>query len=259
MSPTILYQSAFDNALPFQQLGDLNIAGLSTRDDTLNTDCSDATVRGVLYGSFTLQSGFYTLNLYKDITKLDLVASASSSSLGMVDLVGENGSNLSGTVNFAQYIADDTAIKVICFLSCDDDLPMSNLEGLSDYDATNGFVNYHLLAFKYLTSEFIVSKYKSKVWNNKLITTNNLNGALGGYDLSKCLNLDVLREASAHYAFSRLAERAAIDNNTFERRAKESKGVLRAHLQSIELTFDEIGNRVETESRAGSTFKIGRC
>lgn len=259
MSPTIVYQSTFQNAVPFQQLGDLKIDGLSTRADTLNTDCSDATVRGVLYGSFTLSAGTYKLDLFKDVTKLDKVASASDTTLGVKTLTAQNNSGLSGTVNFAQYLADDTAIRVICFLSNDDDLPMAHLESLSDYDPANGFVNYHLQAFKYLTSEFIVSKYKSKVWNNKYITTANLNGALGGYDLSKCLNLDVLREASAHYAFSRLAERAAIDDNTFERRAKESKGILRAHLQSIELTFDEVGNRVETESRSGSTFKISRC
>ena len=261
MSEAIIFQSIMDttSGLPYQQLSNLCLEGLSTRSDTLNTDV-DQFGSGKLYASLTLHSGVYALNLYKDVIKTELVAQASSATLGVATIYEENGSRLSGTVNFAQYLHDDTAIQVLCFLSSDVDLPMDNLNTLTDYDQTVGFAYYHLNAFNYLTHEFIVSRYKSKVWNRFFIDTNQINGGLGGYDLSRCLNLWVLREASAHYAFSRIAEKQAVEpNGIFDRRARESKGILRAHLQNLELVFDDHNTRVESSSRSFNVWKISRA
>src|SRR4051794_6490865 len=109
----ILFQSVMKGGKPFQQLSNLVLNGLSTRDDALNTDS------GRLYGSLTFATGTYTLHLYKDSTKLDLVAHATGSAVGSLTISEDNDSGLSGAVNLAQYYADDTSIEAVCFLSKD--------------------------------------------------------------------------------------------------------------------------------------------
>jgi hypothetical protein len=135
---------------------------------------------------------------------------------------------------------------------------MNNLEGLRDYDAVNGFADYHVQAFGYVR-DFVISRYKSLVFNGSMIDVRNLNGSLGGYDLSRILNLHVLREASAHYAFSRICEKQYVEpGSVFDIRQKESKNLVKAYLSSVELTFDTDHDRVEDKSRSLRTWKISR-
>jgi hypothetical protein len=259
LAECVVYQSIFgSNGAPFQQLGNLMLDGLSTNEATLNTDS------GKLYGSFTSGSGLYTLMLFKDILKLEPVAEAQGtigSTTRNVQPVSQlNASGITGTVNFVQYLADDIAINVVAFVSKDKDLPMNNLNALADYDPVNGFALFHQLAFQYLTREFMVSRFKSKIWNPTYVDANALNAAPGGYDFSKCMNLWVLREAAAHYAFSRLAEKQNIDpGSMWDIRTTDSKNLVKAYLNSVDLTFDEVGQRVETESRTLSTWRISRA
>jgi hypothetical protein len=251
MGFAVVYQSSM-----IQQLSNLQLTGISTNTSTLNTD------HGQLYGSFVLAGSLYTLNLYSDITKLDLVATGASSALGTVNLVGQNGSNLAGTVNFIQYVANDTSINVLVYLSQDSDLPMANLQDLSDYDGVNGFAAYHLLAFDYL-KEFVITRESSVLYNPSLIDVAQINGGVGGYELSKvlltCWTSVEMRDASAHYAFYRLAERQAVEDNTFARRAEQSKNTLKAYMESIEIQFDLRNQRVEDKARDLSTWKFGRA
>lgn len=248
----ILYQSVMLNAKPYQQLSNLMLDGLSTRDDALNTDS------GRLYCSFTFSTPDYTLNLYKDSTKLDLVAHATKTSLGHATIVEDNDSGLSGTVNFAQYSANDTSIEALCFLSKDGDLPLRGLEQLCDYDEILGYALYHLNAFDFIKSH-IISRFKSIIFNPEYIDTKQINSGLGGYDLGRWNNPSVLRECSAHYAFARIAEKQGFEDNTFLKRSKTSKDIVKSFLETIELTFDTNLDRVEDRQRSLSAWKIARA
>ena len=112
-----------------QQVGQVFLSGLNTLTDAGNTD------HGVLYGSYVHSGGTYTLNLYKDITKSALVATASTASLPAVaTITAQNDSGLSGHAVLISYTEDDLAIVVQALLSVDSDLPMANLETLAQYD-----------------------------------------------------------------------------------------------------------------------------
>ena len=248
----IIYQSVLSEGKPYQQLSNLVLDGLSTIDDALNTDS------GRLYGALTYSAPTYTFSLYKDATRMDLVAQGTATTLGVMTLTARNDSGLSGSVNVAQYAADDAAIEAVCFLSQDGDLPMRGLDELCDYDPILGYADYHLKAFDYLKGH-IVSRYKSIIFNPDFIDTHQINGGKGGYDLSRCINISVLRETSAHYAFARIAEKQGVEDNTFLKRSKASKDIVKAHLQSDELTFDTNLDRVEDRQRSFSAWKIARA
>jgi hypothetical protein len=259
MSYAILFESVMSSAgVPVQQLSNLQLTGVSTTTNGLNTD------HGVLYGSLTSASGgTYTFSLYQDITKLDLVAQGTSTTTGStMTISSQNGSNLSGTVNLIQFAQADTSIVAVVCLSIDSDLPMTNLTGLSDCDPINGFSAYHVLALDYL-KQFVMTRDKSILWNPTFVDVSQINGGVGGYDFSRvllsCWTCPEMREASAHYAFYRIAERQGVEDNTFCRRAKDSKSIVRAHLENIEIQFDQYNTRVESKSRSLSTWKIGRA
>jgi hypothetical protein len=251
LSSPVLFQSTLDGSKPYQQLSNLQLTGLSTNDNYLNTD------NGKLYGTFTHSSN-YVLSLYKDATRTLLVAHATSSTLGTVNVVQDNSSGLSGKVNFAQYLADDLLIEAICFVSKDSDIRMSNLSTLADYDPVNGFAVYHLDAFDKI-KEVISSKFKSIIWNPDYIDTRNLNGATGGYDLSRCLNLLSQREAASHYALYLICAKQTIEKGSiFDIRARESYDVYKAYIGDVEVKFDDNADRVEDRSRSTRVFKISR-
>lgn len=261
MTEAIIYESVLvpGTSAKFQQLSNLMLTGLSTKQETLNTD------DGILYGTFERSEyGIYTLQLYKDSAKTQPVASASSAVLGLATLVEENDSNIGGSVNFAQYQNDDTNIQVYCFFSKDRDLPMANLETVSDYDADSGFAQFHLNAFNKL-KEFITADYKSLVWSNTFIDTRQINrpagiAGTGGYDLSRVLNWTALKQASAYYALYQICERQNLDEQgIFAKRAKASITRFNEYLKSVEMDFDTDNNRVEDKARSFATFKISRA
>src|SRR5689334_20653620 len=99
----VISQSVKDGTKPVQQLSNLVLEGLSTKDDSLNTN------DGTLYGTFAYSAPTYTLTLYMDSERTQAVASASADSLGMATITAENDSGLSGTVNLIQHFADDGA------------------------------------------------------------------------------------------------------------------------------------------------------
>jgi len=248
----IVSQTIRDGQKPVQQISDLLLTGLSSKASTSNSDS------GRLYGSFVKDGDNYILTLYKDMTRLDAVASATSTTLGSVDVTEQNDSGITGSVNLIQYVADDEAIEVICFLSMDSDLPMANLETMSAYDADLGFIDLHLKSFAYL-KQFIISRFKSKIWNPDWVSIKNLHGNTGGYDLSRVLNWDGedLKQASAHYAFSLLAEQNYVEpGSTFDIRAKESRNRVKAHLTGAEIRIDENHDRIEDDNRSFSTWKF---
>ena len=258
MPDAILFQSAVSGGFPCQQISNLRLTGVSTNTDTPTVN----TYHGVLYGSLVGSSGTITLSLYSDITKLDLVAQGTTTAPGMMTIVGQNSSGLSGTVNLVQHVVDDLALVAVVTISIDSDLPMANLEGLSDYDPINGFATYHIIALDYL-KQFVMTRDKSLLWNPALVDVAQINGGTGGYDYSRvmlsCWTSPEMREASAHYAFYRIAERQGVEDNVFARRAQNSKGIVRAHLESIELQFDQHNQRVESKSRSLNTFRIARA
>lgn len=258
ISDCVISQSVLVNGQPYQQLSNLSLDGLSTKKESFNTDNSGLN-RGRLYGSFTKSGATYTLHLYKDILKTELVATASASALGMATISEANDSGLSGRVNIAQYNADDTSIEVVCFIANDKDIEKNNLEGVKDYDPSTGFAEFHITAFNYF-KEFVVSRYKSIIFNPKLIDTRSINGGLGGYDLSRVLNWSALTEAAAHYALARIADRQFIERGSFWEKCKiDSNNIVKAHLSNVELTFDTNQDRVEDKSRSFSTWKISRA
>lgn len=251
----IIYESVMVNNTPYQQLSNLNLQGISTNDATSNTD------NGLLYGSFTFSSPTYTLHLYSDSAKSSLVATASSSTLGVTNIAESNSSGLTGTINFAQYSANDNLLYFVCCISRDKLLPLANLEGLSDYDDTVGFAFYHLQAFQAI-KEYVMMKEKADLWNPTLIDSNQINGGLGGYDLGRLLNWqqDALKEASIHYAFWHIAERQAITGNSiFKQKAEDSRTRYYAHLRNANVQVDNRRLRVEEKSRTLRVLKTGRC
>jgi hypothetical protein len=198
------------------------------------------------------------LTLYKDVTKSESVATATATALGVATVSQSNSSGLSGNVNLNTYSADDNSIEIVCFLSKDTDLQLANLSTLRDYDPVVGFAKFHLDAWEYF-KEFVVSRYKSLVWNPNFIDTRQLNGATGGYDLGRVMNWTALREAAAHYALWHICERVALEDNNFARRADTSKSMVRAHLSTVELIFDTNNDRVENKSRSFSAWRINRA
>ena len=248
----VVYQSLRDGqAKPVQQISDLFLDGVSSQDATSNTDS------GVLYGSFFQSGSYYILNLYSDATKIDLVASATGTDSGILTITEANESGLSGTVNFIGYSSDDTNIKVITLLSMDKDLPMNNLEGLADYDQDTGFAAFHAEAFKKL-QEFIITRNGSQLWNPELIMTSQINGGTGGYDLSRVLNWQHLKDASRYYAFYLIAEKQDVEEGTFSRRAEQSKQIFKGYCQNTELQFDSDNDRVPNKVRSLSSWKFSR-
>jgi hypothetical protein len=252
-SECVLYQSTMVNNQPYQQLSNLKLDGISTVADAQNTD------NGKLYGSFTYANPTYTLNLYSDVTKLNLVASATATALGIANIVGQNDSELSGTVNFAQYSANDTMIEAICVLATDGDLPFNYLTSVSDYDPTFGFAAFHIEAFDKI-KEIVTSRYRSILANPNLIDTRQINGGLGGFDLSRIQSWKPLHEAAYHYAFALIAERQGFDTEgVFYKRAQQSKNIFKGYMESVELPFDTTQQRVVSQERTGQTFKISRA
>lgn len=249
----IISQTALKDGRPLQQITNLALDGISTRKDAENTD------KGKIYGAFTYSASQYVLTLYRDVLKTDEVATATSSALGAATIIEANDSGLSGTVNFAQYNADDSSIEITCCLSVDSDIPMAHLEGLSDYDATTGFADFHIRAFDKI-KEIIISRYKSVVFNRDMIDTRNVVGSLGGYDLSRILNWSAFREAAGHYVLYQLCERQTVEpGSVFDVRATQSRNIFKAHLESIDVNLDTNADRVEDKSRTMNTFKISRA
>jgi len=252
-SECVVSQSIRVGGVPYQSISNLVLAGLSTQDDTLNSD------GGRLYGSFVKSGSNYILTLYKDGAKSESVATATTTAFGLADVVEANGSGLSGTVNLAGYENDDTSILVTALLATDIDLPHRGLDSLCDYDAAVGFAHYHLLAWNYLKSH-IISRYKSIIWNSDFIDVAQINGGSGGYDLGRCLNLGTLRECAAHYAFARIAERQATDTTgIWWQKQKDSKAKVNEFLKSLELVFDTNQDRVEDKCRSFGVSKISRA
>lgn len=254
MSDAILYQSPIDSTTqrPVQQLSDLKVSGLCTTVAGANTD------GGKLYGSFIQDGANYVLHLYSDVTKLDLVASATSTGMGIIYLTTENDSGITGTIKFITYSADDTAVEAIVLLTVDSDIPLANAEALSDFDADTGFAKYHEEAFAKI-KEVVVSRYRSKLYDKEWVTASAINGGKGGFNLSKILNWSALKEAASHYVLYRLAERQAIDGNgIFQKKSEQSRNIYKAHLQSVEMEFDQNNERTYSESRPLSTWKISR-
>ena len=248
----IIYQSVIAGSRPVQQLGNLVLAGLSTKDDTANTD------HGKLWGSFQQIGGNYVLDLYKDETKLDLVATGTSAAMGKMVLDAANGSGLSGSVNIVQYVAADTRLVLIALLSVDSDIPMNNLEALSDYDQQVGFARFHADAFSYMT-DFIVGRYKSLIFETDFVDADALGP--GGYNLAKVLSWDTesFRMASANYALAKVLERQYIEpGSTWDIRSKECKNIVKAYLQTLDVRFDTNADRVENKSRSLRVWKISR-
>lgn len=253
ISEAVISQSVRDSGSPYQSISNLQLSGISTLSDTMNSD------DGILYGSFTKSGATYTLKLYKDAMKESEVARATSTSLGVVDVSAQNSSGLSGTVNIIGWVSDDTSIRITLFLATDRDLPQRGLSSLCDYDTVNGFAHYHIQAWNYLKSH-IIGRYKSIIWNPNFIDTAQINGGVGGYDLGKCINLHTLKECAAHYAFARISERQSTDpTSNWWLRQQESKKEVNAFLKTLELRFDTNQDRVEDKSRSFGVHKISRA
>jgi hypothetical protein len=253
ISECVLYQSTMVNNAPYQQLSNLRLDGISTVADAQNTD------NGKLYGSFTYSAPTYTLNLYSDFTKLNLVATATATALGIATVAEANDSRLTGTVNITQYKANDILIEAVCVLATDSDIPFNYLNTVSDYDATVGFAEFHILAFSKV-KEIVTSRYRSILFNAALIDTRQINGGIGGFDLSRVNDWTPFKEAAYHYAFALIAERQGVDTDgVFYKRAMQSKNIFKGYMESVEIAFDTQNQRVATQERAGCTFKISRA
>lgn len=258
---------------PVQQLASLKLDGLSTNADFMNTDS------GVLYGVFEQGSyGEWILDLYKEssLTTVSLVASATGDIGTTATFVAENGSGITGSVFFVPSVPDfnptpqtDSNIRVICLLSKDSDIQMKHLDDLLDYDAINGFASFHQQAFQYITRDFLPARFHDELWNPHYISGDTINlditskRGFGGYDLSRVNNLEKsvgLKEASAHYVLARIIERQDLDpKSIYHQRCKQSKDLVQAYLENINVTFDQSQNRVPTGSRSFSTWKISRA
>jgi hypothetical protein len=255
-SQCILFQSVLDPAskLPVQQISNLQLNGVSTIDALSNTDA------GKLYGTFSYANPTYTLNLYKDASRSLLVASGTATATGTATISQANSSGLSGSVNVIGFTATDSAIEALTCLSMDSDLPMDNLTTISDYDPTKGFASFHLQAFEYVKN-IMTSRFESVLFAPNLIDARQINGGVGGFDLSRILNWQSpdVREASALYAFYLLARKQGVSSDSiFLKRAETAYNKVKALLTSIEMQFDMQNTRIASKTRAMSTFKIGR-
>jgi hypothetical protein len=256
-SQSILFQSVLDptTKIPVQQISNLQLNGISTIDALSNTDS------GKLFGTFAYADPTYTLSLYKDSSRSVLVASATATGTGLATISQANSSGLSGSVNIIGFTAADNAIEALACLSMDSDLPMDNLTTLSDYDPSKGFASFHLQAYEYVKN-VITSRFESVLFNPNLIDSRQINGGVGGFDLSRILNWQSpdLREAAALYAFYLLARKQGISaDSIFLKRAETAYNKVKALLTSIEMQFDMQNTRIASKTRAMSTFKIGRA
>jgi len=249
----VIYQSSVtSDGQPAQQISNLSLTGIVTIADSLNND------NGKLYGSFSYSAPTYTLSLYSDITKDNLVAQATATAMGTATVSPQNDSGISGTVNFVQYLQNDTLIEAVCCLTTDSDIPLANANAFSDYDPTYGFANYHILAFEKV-KEIIRSRYRSILYSRTLVDSKQINGGLGGFDLSKVLSWEPVKEAASYYVLAKLAERQYVEaGGVWDKRSKEAFGQFRAHMTTVELAFDLNQQRVADKTRVFSTFKIGR-
>ena len=256
-SETILFQSAVNASnQPVQQISNLKLTGFVTIDAYGNTDA------GKLYGTFAYSSPTYTFNLYSDSGRTQLVASATATSSGLANVVAENNSGISGTVNIIPGTAvEDNLIEAICFLSTDNDIPLNNLAGTSDYDAVYGFSDFHVEAFKYVKN-ILQSRFESLLWNPDWIDIQQINSGKGGYDLSRILSWRSpdIREASAQYVLHLIARKQAVEpGGVFDHRSKCAYERCVALLQSAEISFDTNNSRVPRKTRNLSSFKISRA
>ncbi len=274
MAEAIVYQSVRDaNGNAVQQMSNLCLTGLTTiTGQTQHT-------HGRLYAQYVQVTGTKTftsslenyafsfsggtglvLAIYSDPTRFNLVGVASSATVGQAQITPANNSGLGGTVNFMSYTADDVLIEIVALLSVDDDLPMDYISGLPEWDATVGFAPYHLAAFEYIC-EFLKGRERSSLWNPAYIDSKSINGGVGGYDLSRIINIQnqSMVEASAQYAFFKLAERQYLEpGSVWDVRAKTARGLVRAHLEDSNLSFDLNNQRQESKSRALSSWRISR-
>lgn len=254
-SDCTVYSSVQLQNIPQQQITNLVLSGISTNDETLNSD------DGLLYGSFTFSSPTYTLSLYSDAARSQLVGTATASALGQATITESNLSGLSGTVNFNAYSADDLNIKLVCFLSKDANLPLNNLENLGDYDPIVGYARFHLEAFEEI-KRYLISRDGSLLWNPGWVDINQINNGVGGYDLSRILNWQAreLIDASAHYAFFKLAEKQAIDpDSIFAKRSCASRQIYKGILSEFDVQFDENNQRVVSKTRTLSSWRVSRA
>ncbi len=266
LTQSVVKNSLISNGTVWQSISSLFLQGFNTIPEQLNFATG-----GLLYGSFTLTNGTYTFNLYKDIGRTQLVASGSTTGdlPQTVAITENNDSGLSGYVLMLQYGEDDNQIVVQCLLSDDSDIPLDNLTSLPEYDPLKGFAYYHQLAWNYLVNEFVVSRNSNLLFdpNYQCLrqgskdpgTTTNSKLQVGGYNLARVLNWDVLREVSAHYLLSRVSEKHQVEtNDTWAIRSLDSRQKLAAYLHSVDLAFDNFSQGVETKRRSLNTWKVYR-
>lgn len=250
----IIYEGVFTQSLqPVQQLSNLWLGGLSTAKAYSNT------FDGMLFCTYLKTGSTYTLSAYQDPARSQLVASAAGA-LGVNTLTAQNGSNLTGSINFVQYEGDDSKIIVRALLSDDRDLQMANMETLGDYDPIQGFAQYHQEAFNYIVHEYLTSKYQSDLWSDSYVDTDQvLSTNTGGYQLARLSNLSSFREASAQYAFARICERQNTDRSgTFGQRYEMARARFRELIGSLDVAIDANLDRVEEKRRVTNTFRISR-
>ncbi len=260
LTESIIYQTALlSDGRIAQQVAGLYLEGHNTKVGMENTG------NGKLYGSFLKSGDTYTLSLYKDITKSSLVASASTTTLpAIVDLTTDNSSGLTGYVLLLQYESDDTAISIQALLSTDKDIPMGNLNTVEEYDPVVGFAEYHQKAMKYITKEFILARLGSMIYDPdytfipegiKDVTKTKYKG----YNLSKILNIESLKEASQWWALSRILEKHAIEpNSSFTVKAQEARSRVAAILNSVDLSVDTHSTGSEGQRRSLRVWQVGR-
>ncbi len=253
----IVKNSLLSSGKVFQSVGTCRLDGHITLAGQENTD------HGLLYGSFVKDGNNYVFNLYKDITKSNLVASATTTTLPAVaDFTEENSSGLSGYVYLLEYGADDTAITVQTLLSVDSDLPMSNMETFAEFDPIAGFAEFHQKAFNYITKEFLLSRIAGLLFNPdyKFLPDNSKDVEKvqqKGYDFGKLLNPQALREAAAWHALSRLCELHSIEP-AFQVKAQEARNRVAAILHAVDLSIDENSTGQEKRRRSLNLWKVSR-
>ena len=115
-----------------------------------------------------------------------------------------------------------------------------------------------------MVHEFLRSRYASVLFNPEYqcLPAGCLDATklrAGGYDASRALNVDVLREAAAHYAFSRLCDQQTVEpNSTFDMRGKDSRNRVQAYLHAVDIAFDRNSDTKEDMRRSMSTWRVSR-
>ncbi len=260
LTEAIVKNSLISSGKVYQSVGQVFLDGHNTISGRENID-----INGKLYGSFIKSGSNYILKLYKDITKTEKVASATTTTLpSVVDFTEENDSGLSGYCVLLQYGEDDVAIVIQALLSVDADIPLGNLTTVAEYDLLTGFAEYHQKAMQYMTKEFIKSRIAGLIYNpdyqylpdgvkdiSRLLTK--------GYDYGKLLNPDTLKEASAWWALSRILEKHAIEpDGSFQVKAQEARNRVAAILHAVDLSIDERSSGEETRRRSLNVWKVSR-